>query len=117
MRMWQFGVIVLGVALTASVAGRSSQPADGKDSAPDPFAGKIILVTTTNSQNTLKNVQVRKLGERSFLVGVSVRDNTVTQEEFPGRTLWLPVSAVVEIVEFDDLGQLKRFGNSRQQSQ
>jgi hypothetical protein len=115
--MWQFGVIVLVVALYASVVGHSSQPGDGKESGQDPFAGKLLLVTTSNNQNTLKNVQVRKLGERTFLVGVAMREEIVTREPFAGRTLWLPVSEVVEIVEFDDLGQLKRFSNSRQPGQ
>ena len=117
MRMWQFGVMVLAVALTAGVAGHSSQPADGKEPAQEPFAGKLILVATANNQNTLKNAQIRKLGDRSFVVGVTVRDNTVTRQDYPGRTLWLPVADVVEIVEFDDLNQLKRFGNVREQGQ
>lgn len=111
MRMWQFGIIVLIIAMTASVAGHSSQPGEGKESTPEPLAGKIILISTAKSQNTLKNVQVRKLGERNFVVGVVVRDNPLTQEDYPGRTLWLPVSDVVEIVEFDDLAQLRRIGN------
>jgi hypothetical protein len=117
MRMWHYGVMVLAVALTVSVAGHTSQPGDGKDQAQDPFAGKVVLVSTANSQNLLKNVQVRKLGERSFLVGVTVREDSLTREQFPGRPLWLPVSDVVEIVEFDDLGQIRKLGNSRQESE
>jgi hypothetical protein len=113
MRMWQFGIIVLAAALTASMAGHSSQPADAKETAAEPFGGKLILVTTANTENTLKSVQVRKLGDRSFIVGTSVRDSTLTQEEFPGRTLWIPVSDVHGVVEFDDLGQLRRIGNSK----
>jgi hypothetical protein len=113
MRMWQFGVIVLAAALIASVAGHTSQPADTKEGTAEPFPGKLILLSTANSQNTLKNVQVRKLGDRSFIGGTTVRDSTLTREEYPGRTLWVPVSEVEEIVEFDDLGQLRRLGNSR----
>ena len=114
MRMWQIGigVIVLAAAMTATVAGRSGQPADTKEGAP--FGDKLIVISTANSQNTLKNVQVRKLGDRSFVVGTSVRESTLTQEEYPGRTLWIPVADVQEIVEFDDLVQLRRTGNGRQ---
>jgi hypothetical protein len=116
MRVWQIGVIGLAAALTVSVAGHSSQPPDVKEPATEPFAGKLILVTTSNNQNTLKNVQIRKLGDRSFVVGATVRDSTLTREDYPGRTMWLPVSEVLEIVEFDDLAQLRRLGNSRQET-
>ena len=113
MRIWLIGVLALAVAVTASVGGQSSQPGDAKDTPGEGFGGKIVLVTTANSQNTLKNVQVRKLGDRAFLVGISVRDTNVTHEEYPNRPIWIPVSDLTQLVEFDDLAQLRRVGNTR----
>ncbi len=113
MRYWLVGILALAVATTASVGGQTPQPGDAKDVAGEVFAGKIVVVTTAKTQNTLKNVQIRKLGDRSFLVGTSVRDTNVTREEFPNRPIWLPVSDLTEIVEFDDLAQLRRVGNSQ----
>ena len=116
MRWWHSGIIVLAVIATASVAGHTSQPQapDAKEGQNDGFGAKIILATTAHGAHTLKNVQTRKLGDRAFLVGTSVRDSNLTQESFGNRTTWLPVSDITEIVEFDDLAQLRRIGNGQE---
>jgi hypothetical protein len=111
--IWVIGILALVVAVTASLGGQTPQGGEAKDAGGDNFAGKIIVVTTAKTQNTLKNVQIRKLGDRSFLVGISVRDTNVTREDFPNRPIWLPVSDLTEIVEFDDLAQLRRVGNTQ----
>jgi hypothetical protein len=115
MRKWLVSVIVLVGVVAVGVAGQTSQPqtGDAKDAPSEGFAGKIILVSTGNSGHTLKNVQTRKLGDRSFLVGTAVRDTNLTQEPFGNRPTWIPVSEIKEMVEFDDLAQLRRFGNSQ----
>jgi hypothetical protein len=113
MRNWVVGILALAVAVTASLGGQAPQTADAKDAGGDVFAGKIVLVMTAKTQNTLKNVQIRKLGDRSFLVGTSVRDTNVTREDYPNRPIWLPVSDLTGIVEFDDLAQLRRAGNTQ----
>jgi hypothetical protein len=111
MRNWVVGILALAVAVTASLGGQAPQTGDARDAGGDVFAGKIVLVTTAKTQNTLKNVQIRKLGDRSFLVGISVRDTNVTREDYPNRPIWLPISDLTAIVEFDDLAQLRRAGN------
>ncbi len=118
MRWWQLSIIVLGIVVTAGVAGHTSQPqpqaADVKEGQAEGFGAKIILASTAHGAHTLKNVQTRKLADRSFLVGISVRDGNLTQENFGNRTIWLPVSDITEIVEFDDLAQLRRIGNGQE---
>ncbi|CAN5358895.1 hypothetical protein BH10PLA2_BH10PLA2_33820 [soil metagenome] len=111
MRIWLIGFLALTLAITGSVGGQTAQNGETKDVPGDGFTGKIVLVSTAKSQNTLKNVQVRKLGDRSFLVGISVRDSNLTKELYPARPIWLPVSDLTEIIEFDDLAQLRRLGN------
>jgi hypothetical protein len=44
---------------------------------------------------------------------MAVRDSNLTQEPFGNRPTWIPVSEIKEMVEFDDLAQLRRLGNSQ----
>ena len=77
------------------------------------FGTKVVSVRTSSVKpedkvgfawGYLAKAQVRRLGDRSFLVGeVSGRNNP-----YQGAKLWIPLSAVLELGEFDSLEAVER---------
>lgn len=116
-----------GLMIVVACAGLAlgATPADTKPKPLPPgvehdFGGKVLYVRTSSPKTDLKDggqfgftygyleqVQVRKLGDRSFLVGeYAVRAG----EENPhkGVKLWIPLSVVTELGEFDSMDALDK---------
>lgn len=73
-----------------------------------PFRGQIVAVTTDDNYGVcLCHAQVRQLGGRSFLVGKgSDDDNPVNWTK--GRMTWVPMSRIVQMVEFGSEEDMKK---------
>jgi hypothetical protein len=106
-------LVLLGaVALAwrfAGFAAEGGKPARAGDS---PFAGKAIVVYTNNDCGVregvgaiLEEAQVKQLGGRQFIIG---RHAGGDDEILKGRTLWLPVESITEIVESDSVKDAKK---------
>ena len=109
-----FVVIVLVVATCLPTTGRV-QCADPDMAREDVFPGKIVVVSLKSTDKygaTMEKVQVKSLGGKSFLVGTSVDDGQPGNWA-KGRTIWIPLDDVAQIVEFSSLEQLKAASESR----
>jgi hypothetical protein len=112
---------IIGCLLFASgvpAVGRDDKaPLPEKPDATTPtadgeFAGKFLAVTAyapgTKEEFTvlLEKARVRQLGGRSFITG-RWPDTGPETKKYNGRTVWVPVSNVTGIYEYDTLKDLK----------
>jgi hypothetical protein len=91
-------------------AGEGKGPAAAGD-----FSGKLVIVTynrgDTQASAVLEKAQVRRLGDRPFLVGVGV-DEWSPDKWAHGLTHWVPMDRVTSITEVADVEQAKKvFGS------
>jgi hypothetical protein len=101
-----------GLVASGLTAGGSGSKSADPDEAE--FRGKIVFVQTAKEAATLEQVRVKRLGDRLFLVGRIIDDEVLTNRQFAGGTLWLPVAEVARMVAFDNLNQLKNSVGARQ---
>src|SRR5262245_59204584 len=77
--------------------------AGGAAAPPAQKFTKPILVMGKTRSVTLKGAEVRRLGDRYFLVGIDVggKGPNFTKGDFAGSTVWLALEDVVQVVEID----------------
>jgi hypothetical protein len=70
---------------------------------PDPAITKkhLVVLAKENGSATLKEARIRTLAGRSFVVGISVDTEKITRSYFPGRTIWIPVDCVTQMIEVE----------------
>ena len=101
-------LLLVAVLTGLSFSLHAQIPGNANAGQPAPFSGKAVFVEAgKNVMTVLEDVQVRTIGNRTFIVGRAVRENYITQEPFPGTTVWVPIETVERIVEFKDLADLK----------
>jgi hypothetical protein len=86
---------VLAAALLVPAGASAAEPKAG----PPDFEGKFLALTlrsNTDTIHTLGQVQLRKLGDHTFLVGVGV-DSGTTDKWYVGLIIWVALSDVSEI--------------------
>jgi hypothetical protein len=72
-----------------------------------PFKGKIAMVMLNDNHSLhLERAQVRKLGERSFLVGKG-SDMDIPFDYTKNRMVWIPMNHIKMIVEFEKVEEAK----------
>ena len=98
--------------LAPGLAAGAGEPAPAPAQDVD-FAGKVVFVQTSKDAATLEKVQVKRLGDRFFVVGRVVDDEVLTQGAFVGSTLCLPLSEVTKLVVSDNLDALKKSVSAR----
>jgi hypothetical protein len=79
------------------------------------LAGKVLVITMKGQPDqgvVLDKVQVKQLGDQWFVVG-KVLEDAPGRPWSKGRTMWVPLTNVASMVEFDDAGQLRRAGPER----
>jgi hypothetical protein len=65
--------------------------------------GLLVVLTKHQTDATLRGAQVKTLGGRSFVVGTEVAGGpNITKARFPGRTVWIPVDEITQMIEVDD---------------
>jgi hypothetical protein len=69
------------------------------------FTGKVVFVETAapNNSATLEQVELKQLGDRSFLVGRVVKKGDLTRGDFNGLMVWLPLAEVKRIVVLEEV--------------
>lgn len=102
-----FGIVLVSIAcgclLVLNLNG--AEPENDQRTAASPFAGKIVVLSSLSepdSGTVLHGATVRRLGERSFLVGTGA-DYGHPLNWQKGRTVWAPVADLGQIVEFNDI--------------
>jgi hypothetical protein len=103
----------LGLTLPGLVAGEPK----GAAAADDPFAGKVLIVAFTQGDKhgsaVMEKATVKRLGERSFLVGVGI-DEWNEDRWAHGVTVWMPLDKIGNIYAVDNVDQVKKiFGKIR----
>src|SRR5690349_6515714 len=96
---------VIGTALVAGLA-LADEPKPAANDEHD-FGAKVVVVVTHPSDprspaggGCLESAKVRKLGDRSFLVGKAVDLGPLSLQP-RGTTVWFPLSDVAQITEYD----------------
>lgn len=91
-------ILLLAIGLAAS----GEEPnANGANE----FKDKIVVISCKSDSSTgacLKDVQVRTLGQETFLVGTAV-DSGHPEDWIKGRRVWIGVSDIAMLVEFPSL--------------
>ena len=81
-----------------------------------PFKGKALVVTVeSKAALPLEHARIRKLGDRSFLVGKGFDDGHPANWT-KGRIAWIPMNRVQMIVEFESVEELKKAFKAYQQA-
>jgi hypothetical protein len=106
--------LVVAVVLWFGLPSRPSSAAPApKPTVPGEadFKGKVLNVSTDYPDKTgavLEQVRIRKIGERSFLVGKGVDDGRPESASYKGLTLWISVDHIVQIAEFESVDEAKK---------
>jgi hypothetical protein len=115
-------VVVLGL-LCLGACGWLALPASSDEKKPQPsgvvehdFGSKVVSVRTSLTKTDdeggftsgyMEKVQVRRLGDRSFLVGQII--HRVGEENvYEGVRMWVPLSAVLELGEFENFEAVEK---------
>jgi hypothetical protein len=76
-----------------------------------PLTGRALILSLKSNDEWgpfLQNPEVKRIGDKSFLVGKGIDDPSETVESWQvGRTVWIAVDDVSTIVEFDNAEDLK----------
>ena len=112
---------ILAVSLPAAVAlwltvslatAQAPQAAAVKAVAPDklPFAGKVLVIafkSDPETSATLEKFELKRVGNQMFVVGQGVDDDS-PDNWTKGRTVWVPMDDIAQLVEFPDVQTLKK---------
>jgi hypothetical protein len=104
-------IVAIPITLVYCLSLRADPP---RPASEDLFAGKILILsqrTNPNSSAVVEEVQVKRIGDQSFLVGKGVDDDKGSW--YNGRTVWVPLAEVNQILEFTDRGDLSRANDAR----
>jgi hypothetical protein len=107
-------LILIGLAALTTVGlVAADKPTPSKEPAGYDFGKKVLIVTVrpvgkvdVNSR-VVEGVKARQLGETHFLVG-QTPDLGAEFTTDKGTTVWIPVSEVVQITEYDSLDAVKK---------
>jgi hypothetical protein len=101
-------VFLLAVLLASGAYLAAEDPASPASS---PFAGRVLAVYSASDPEAggaiLIEPRMSKLGEQTFLVG-RCPDLQDPGEWRTGRTVWLSLADVAQIVEFDNVEQYRK---------
>jgi hypothetical protein len=86
-------------ALKQRIALLTADAAQGNEIVPK---GLLVVLSKDNVAATLKDARVRSLGGRAFLVGLDVEGPKITRPTFVGKTVWIPLDGVTQMIELED---------------
>jgi hypothetical protein len=104
-------IVAIPITLVYCLSLRADPP---RNASEDLFSGKILMVTqrtTPNSSAVLEEVHVTRIGDQTFLVGKGVDEDKGSW--YNGRTIWIPLPEVNQILEFTDRGDLSKANDAR----
>jgi hypothetical protein len=108
-------IVAIPLTLVYCLSLRADPPRNAAP-AEDIFSGKILALSERMNPNfspPLEEVHVTRIGDQTFLVGKGVDD---TKGWANGRTFWVPLAEVSQIVEFTDRADLTKAMESRNSS-
>lgn len=104
-------VLVMWVWMSGFAAGVGAAPGDPETKAEPAgaeLAGKVVALSMKNGSGCfLENIETRKLGSTTFLVG-RIADNGTGQAMGVGSTLWICTDNITQMVEFKNLDEAKK---------
>jgi hypothetical protein len=104
-------VIVLSSALFLALGTAWLAAEDKAEGSGSAFAGRVLAVYSASDPEAggaiLVEPRMSKLGEQTFLVG-RCPDLQDPAEWRTGRTVWLSLADVAQIVEFDNVEQYRK---------
>ena len=106
-------IVAIPLTLVYCLSLRADPP---RAPAEDIFSGKILALSERMNPNfspPLEEVHVTRIGDQTFLVGKGVDD---AKGWANGRTFWVPLAEVSQIVEFSDRADLNKATESRNSS-
>src|SRR5262249_54992668 len=112
------GFVLAVLILAALLLGGMPSTLSGQQPAATPkeeTLGKYVFVYGGVHSSALENAQVKKLGDRYFVVGRVVDDPNLPNR-LAGSTLFLPLSDVKSLATYETLDDLKKVwakGNTR----
>jgi len=74
----------------------------------EPFSKKLLVISAKSDPNMgaiLQNTCIRKIGSQEFLVGEAA-DIKQAGEWRKGKTVWISLSGLIQIVEFNSVEEL-----------
>jgi hypothetical protein len=106
------GVVCLGLGLLPWIGTAADEPPRPPGQVEADFTGKVLAINTdatdkATAWTVLEQVQVRKVGSNTFLVGKGADDGR-EGNPYKGRTLWISANHIVQMVEFANLEELKK---------
>ncbi len=109
-------VVAASFIISSILFAGDAKPADGSGKDHD-FGNKILYVVTKPKDAKsecgyalYEKARVARLGDRSFLVG-EIPDYGEGEgwKEAAGKTMWTPISDIVQITEFKTLAEAKKY--------
>jgi hypothetical protein len=100
-------VVMAVIGATATGLLHSTHAADQPKASSGDFKGQFVFVVTGKAGAMFEKPQIRELGHNTFIVGLSVKSDFTSDDNFiNGRIIWLPLKDVVQIIEFDNREQI-----------
>lgn len=97
------GVFVVAIFVLASGA---EEPRPAAVAASE-FAGKVITITLgDNGGGVFESAVLKNLGDRTFIVATAI--DMGNQDWRAGARVWLPVSEIHQLVEYNTLGDARK---------
>ncbi len=106
-------IVAIPLALVFSLSLRADPPEASQ--ADDPFAGKILVLNERSNPSfgaTLEEVHLKRIGDQTFLVGKGFASDE-GKGWYNGRVVWVPLSDISQITEFQDRGDLIKARDNR----
>ena len=101
-----------GLACCVMASFAVGQNADGERASSLAFKGNVIVVYCKSDADrgaVLQSPELKKIGERSFLVGTGVEYGG-PKNWTAGQVIWLAVDDIVFVAEFKDAESFKKTG-------
>jgi hypothetical protein len=101
-------LVAICLAVSISFSSRAADESKKADSTL-PFTGKLLVVTTKDSEGGayLTNPEIRSLRDCAFLVGKMAAPNSHWKSR-EGKTTWIPLNGILQIIEFDSLEEFQK---------
>jgi hypothetical protein len=114
---WIVVCVIAIASLTASSSPAGSEKRADSSGTDQDFKDKILYVVTKPKDakgdcgyGLFEKVRVVRLGDRSFLVGqIPDYGDVPGYKEAAGKTVWTPVSEIVQITEFKNITDAKQY--------
>jgi len=100
-------VVLAFVALGHAISGQNPPPKTASTEVA-PFTGKVLWLDAKPPANggVIQNARIKRLGERSFLVGDSIQQPD--KDGYPPATFWFPIEDIKLIREFRTIEDVLR---------